>query len=554
MKRFLVNALILLIIMSPYYSVTANTPNVLYEEDSLKENPLSLNDPNSINYLVKSHSQKEINNAVSIAGDMSPLQTFLVTSECFLRKVETAIVWKSTASKESVEDLILDIVEINSSNFKVISSMVKHKNEIPKFPDTYKDFENTVFEFNPGIPLKANTTYGIRLKSPDSQSDGPFEAGYEWRFFGFGSPLGDKYSNGALFFNNNGGAYEDAHGDAAFSIYVSKGTFVLKIGQPYMTINEVKKDIDGSKQTSPVIKNGRTLIPIRALIEQMGGNMTWSSAEKKLLINLNTKVIELWINSKTVLVNGIKKLSDAEPIIINGRTFVPLRIITENLGCKLEWQPNEKTITIIYGNLDFMPSNVAATPTPVMNTNSVNINFNELYNASNPHLNWYFEDQPIPAEIEYNQNWLRSRGLEITGSPKGIIHMTKISGAYATTQNIVGFASPNFTDNNQGISGIEEVLSLRFIESPIKSVEVEFCVSPSARNLNILSKVKMEAFDSNNKLVKSDLFEFIGIKDGIYSTKKFKIESEISFSKLSISSPEYALGGLFICSINYDKN
>ncbi|HEY9062813.1 MAG TPA: copper amine oxidase N-terminal domain-containing protein [Pseudobacteroides sp.] len=424
MKKVIMIVLILLIIINPAYNIPAY--GVLVEEKPTDKNSL-LQNTDATGPLVKTHLQNQNNNAISIESNTSPLQTFWVSNDCFLRKVEVEIYWKHEAKSTSTGDLILDIVEVGSSKFKVISSKVKSKNDIPKNRSMDGKYQITSFQFDPGVPFKADTTHGIRFRSPDCEPIDPMETGYEWSFFGYSSPLGDKYENGELLSNFDGENYEEVHGDGVFSIYVSKGISVLNTGKPYMTVNGVKKDIENGKHVSPVIKDGRTLIPIKALIEQLGGSVTWSGSEKKISINLNSKLIELWINSNTVSINGVKKKSDSSPSIINSRTFVPLRLIAESLGCKVNWNPKEKNITLEYGNLDDITINPVPAPTPTINSKKVNVNFNDLYNTNDFRLNWYEEDRPVPAEVGYNIDWLKSRGLRLTCYPNVSTRMTYLA-------------------------------------------------------------------------------------------------------------------------------
>jgi len=114
--------------------------------------------------------------------------------------------------------------------------------------------------------------------------------------------------------------------------------------------------VDGVPNTldsPPIIKNGRTLLPIRPVVGALGGSVSWDGNEKKVTVILGSTTIELWIGKNTARVNGVSKPIDSSnskvvPEIINGRTMLPLRFVTENLGCQLQWDPNTKTITITY--------------------------------------------------------------------------------------------------------------------------------------------------------------------------------------------------------------
>ena len=126
----------------------------------------------------------------------------------------------------------------------------------------------------------------------------------------------------------------------------------LQIGNPFITINGTKQKID-TQDSKPIIKNNRTLIPVRSLIEALGGTIEWNGKTREVTIQLNGNTIILAIDKPTALVNGIKtpidpKNSKVTPIIINNRTCLPLRFIVEHLGCTVDWDPSTKTITIYY--------------------------------------------------------------------------------------------------------------------------------------------------------------------------------------------------------------
>ena len=124
------------------------------------------------------------------------------------------------------------------------------------------------------------------------------------------------------------------------------GTTIIKlvVGKSAFTVNGKSKTLD----SPPVIKNGRTLLPIRPVIESLGGTVAWDSATRKVTIKLGSTTIELWIDKKNAKVNGVTKTLDVAPQIINGRTMVPVRFVSENLGAKVDWDDKTKTITITY--------------------------------------------------------------------------------------------------------------------------------------------------------------------------------------------------------------
>jgi YVTN family beta-propeller protein len=131
-------------------------------------------------------------------------------------------------------------------------------------------------------------------------------------------------------------------------IPLSPEEIIFQIGNPNMKVNGIQREIDPGKDTAPVLIDGRTLIPIRTLIESMGGKVSWDGNEQKVIIELSADRIELWINRKTALVNGVQKELDVPAQLINSRTMLPLRFVAENLGCTVHWDGATQTITIRY--------------------------------------------------------------------------------------------------------------------------------------------------------------------------------------------------------------
>jgi hypothetical protein len=134
-------------------------------------------------------------------------------------------------------------------------------------------------------------------------------------------------------------------GQGVITVGNPKAVIKLKVGDSKIDVNGSVKEIDDSG-TKPQIIDGRTLLPIRAVIEALGGTIDWQASEKKITIDLSGSKVEMWISKPGVNVNGSSKTIDVPPQIINGRTFVPVRFVTENSGCSVNWDAATKTVTI----------------------------------------------------------------------------------------------------------------------------------------------------------------------------------------------------------------
>lgn len=134
-------------------------------------------------------------------------------------------------------------------------------------------------------------------------------------------------------------------------------TFILILGDPYMTVDGVRQEIDPNRGTVPVAINGRTLVPIAAIINNIGGSVFWEPVMKKVIIIANNKVVELTLKQSKARIKDssvspwISKTLDVVPQSINSRTMVPLRFITEALGGSVKWDANTKSVTIIFTDI-----------------------------------------------------------------------------------------------------------------------------------------------------------------------------------------------------------
>ncbi|MEQ8176309.1 MAG: stalk domain-containing protein [Syntrophomonadaceae bacterium] len=129
----------------------------------------------------------------------------------------------------------------------------------------------------------------------------------------------------------------------------SKVEAVLQIGNPNMIINGESKEIDPGKGTAPVIVEGRTLVPVKAIMDAVGGTLAWDDTEKRVTIGCNGQTVELWIGSNATRVNGSTGTTDVAPQIMNDRTMLPIGFISQNLGLSVTWQAETNQVVIKTG-------------------------------------------------------------------------------------------------------------------------------------------------------------------------------------------------------------
>lgn len=122
-------------------------------------------------------------------------------------------------------------------------------------------------------------------------------------------------------------------------------TILLKIGSPTMTVNGTEMPID-EQGTVPVIVNDRTLLPVRAVVEQMGGTVDWNGETEEVTLTYGKDEIKLTIDSTEALLNGEKQILDVAPTVMNDRTMLPIRFVAESFKFHVEWNESEQSVTI----------------------------------------------------------------------------------------------------------------------------------------------------------------------------------------------------------------
>ena len=121
-------------------------------------------------------------------------------------------------------------------------------------------------------------------------------------------------------------------------------TIKLRIDSKSATINGQERALDAP----PKIMGGRTMVPLRFISEAFGCNIEWDAKQQRIGIVRYDISVNLWIGKDYVEVNGQKVKIDSPPVIVGGRTMVPLRFIAEPFGASVNWNAQTKEITIVW--------------------------------------------------------------------------------------------------------------------------------------------------------------------------------------------------------------
>jgi len=95
-----------------------------------------------------------------------------------------------------------------------------------------------------------------------------------------------------------------------------------------------------------VDENSRTLVPFRKALESYGATVDWNNDERIAIAEKDEIKVEVPIDQSYILVNGEQKATDTQAKIVNGRTYLPIRAVIEAFGSSVEWDAALKTVVI----------------------------------------------------------------------------------------------------------------------------------------------------------------------------------------------------------------
>ena len=105
----------------------------------------------------------------------------------------------------------------------------------------------------------------------------------------------------------------------------------------------------------PRIINDRTMVPMRAIFEELGCEVSWFEEDRLIIALKSPLIISMMIDSTVMPVQDIQTREqkivtlDAAPVIEEDRTFVPVRAVSEALGAEVTWDEETRTVSV------FMP-------------------------------------------------------------------------------------------------------------------------------------------------------------------------------------------------------
>ncbi len=138
-------------------------------------------------------------------------------------------------------------------------------------------------------------------------------------------------------------SFKSKNGVVAVGNSTTAGTVLkMTLGKSEYTLNGVTKTMD----VVPIIRNDRTMLPVRDVAEALGAEVAWDGATSTATLKTADTEIKITTGAPTALVNGTAVTLDSPAFLESDRTYMPVRFVAEMLGGTVAWDGATSTATI----------------------------------------------------------------------------------------------------------------------------------------------------------------------------------------------------------------
>jgi N-acetylmuramoyl-L-alanine amidase len=122
-------------------------------------------------------------------------------------------------------------------------------------------------------------------------------------------------------------------------------------------------------EVAPRIIKDVTMVPIRIIAEELGSKVEWNQATQKVTITKDLTIVEMVIDQYSATVNGTKHTLDSAPLLVAGNTLLPVRFVAENMGIEVNWNDVNKAVYLKKVASAGKPTNPSTVDKPVTAAN-----------------------------------------------------------------------------------------------------------------------------------------------------------------------------------------
>lgn len=231
---------------------------------------------------------------------------------------------------------------------------------------------------------------------------------------------------------------------ALCSLFLALGFFVSVFP---CSANDIGIYINGeSQQFEPAafISKNRTMVPMRAIFEKLGAELFWDDIKKEVTAKRNGNEIKLAIGDTLAHLNASEIILDAPADIVNSRTMVPLRFVSESLGASVSWDAETRTVSINDVPVSYAVTSVTASADDGNKPeNVIDGDYNTRWSAQGAYCMLTLElPQLLPigyVGVAWYVGNERTSSFEIELSENGTDYHSVFKGQSALTLNMTGY-------------------------------------------------------------------------------------------------------------------
>lgn len=231
---------------------------------------------------------------------------------------------------------------------------------------------------------------------------------------------------------------------ALCSLFLALGFFVSVFS---CSANDIGIYINGeSQQFEPAafISKNRTMVPMRAIFEKLGAELFWDDIKKEVTAKRNGNEIKLAIGDTLAHLNASEIILDAPAVIVNSRTMVPLRFVSESLGANVVWDAETRTVSINDVPVSYAVTSVTASADDGNKPeNVIDGDYNTRWSAQGAYCTLTLElPQLLPigyVGVAWYVGNERTSSFEIELSENGTDYNSVFKGQSALTLNMTGY-------------------------------------------------------------------------------------------------------------------
>lgn len=240
------------------------------------------------------------------------------------------------------------------------------------------------------------------------------------------------------------------------ALAVAANAAVVMPGCASASADEIKVMYDGRElelDAAPQIVNDTTLVPMRAVFEAFGAKVKWDSDTQSVTAKKKSKTIAMTIGSDEITKNDKTVKAQTAPQIIDGRTMIPVRAVSELLGLNVDWNSDDRTVVITSssdeaddewknntGTIDLTAMTADADGVSIEG-NVITITKGGDYTVSGQNSNASITVEARDENGDKSKVKLRLNGAELTSPAGAAINVTAADKLYITledgTENVI---------------------------------------------------------------------------------------------------------------------